>query len=106
VVGTMLFLALTADCLTPYDPNYQDYTQFRVAPSADHPFGTDQVGRDLYSRVVYGTRISFLVGVIAVGIGLTAGVIIGLVAGLYCGWIDEFLMRLMGGIHGFSGLVL
>jgi peptide/nickel transport system permease protein len=106
VVGTMLFLALTADFLTPYDPNYQDYSQFRVAPSLDHPFGTDQVGRDLYSRVVYGTRISFLVGVVAVGIGLTAGVVIGLVAGLYRGWVDEVLMRVMDAIHAFPALVL
>jgi peptide/nickel transport system permease protein len=102
----MLFFALTADFLTPYDPNYQDYTQFRKAPSADHWFGTDQVGRDVYSRVVYGTRISLQVGVIAVGIGMTAGVIIGLVAGLYRGWIDEILMRVMDAIQAFPALVL
>src|SRR6185436_6762971 len=88
VIGAMVFLALTADFLTPYDPNYQDYTALLQAPSLEHPFGTDQVGRDVYSRVIYGTRISLLVGVIAVGIGMTAGVVIGLVAGWYGGWID------------------
>jgi peptide/nickel transport system permease protein len=106
VIGLMIFLALTADVLTPYDPNYQDYTAFRQAPSLDHPFGTDQVGRDVYSRVIYGTRISLLVGVIAVGIGMTAGVLTGLVAGLYRGWIDEALMRTMDAIHAFPALVL
>jgi peptide/nickel transport system permease protein len=106
VIGLMIFLAATADFLTPYDPNYQDYTQFRQPPSLDHPFGTDQVGRDVYSRVIYGTRISLLVGVIAVGIGMTAGVLMGLVAGLYRGWMDETLMRVMDAIHAFPALVL
>ncbi|MFN8636984.1 MAG: ABC transporter permease [Chloroflexota bacterium] len=106
VVGAMIFLALTADFLTPYDPNYQNYAEFRLPPSADHPFGTDQVGRDVYSRVVYGARISLLVGVVAVGIGMTAGVMIGLVAGLYGGWVDEILMRIMDAIYAFPALVL
>jgi peptide/nickel transport system permease protein len=106
VIGLMIFLAATADFLTPYDPNYQDYSAFRQPPSLDHPFGTDQVGRDVYSRVIYGTRISLLVGVIAVGIGMTAGVLIGLVAGLYRGWMDEALMRVMDAIHAFPALVL
>jgi peptide/nickel transport system permease protein len=106
VIGTMIFLALTADFLTPYDPNYQDYALFRQPPSLDHPFGTDQVGRDVYSRVIYGTRISLLVGVVAVGIGMTAGVLLGLVAGLYGGWIDEIIMRVMDAIYAFPALVL
>lgn len=105
-IGLMVFLALTADFLTPYDPNYQDYSAFRQAPSLDHPFGTDQVGRDVYSRVIYGTRISLLVGVVAVGIGMTIGVLSGLVAGLYRGWLDEVLMRVMDAIHAFPALVL
>ncbi|MGE3270117.1 MAG: ABC transporter permease [Chloroflexota bacterium] len=106
VLAGMLFLAVTADFLTPYDPNYQDYAVLLQAPSADHPFGTDQIGRDLYSRVVYGTRVSIQVGVIAVGIGLTMGVIIGLTAGWYRGWLDELLMRVMDAIHAFPALVL
>jgi peptide/nickel transport system permease protein len=106
VIGLMIFLALTADFLTPYDPNYQDYRALRQPPSLEHPFGTDQVGRDVYSRVIYGTRISLLVGVIAVGIGMTAGVVIGLVAGLYGGWVEEILMRVMDAIYAFPALVL
>jgi peptide/nickel transport system permease protein len=106
VIGVMLFLAITADFLTPYDPNYQDYNQLLQPPSADHPFGTDQVGRDVYSRVIYGTRISIQVGVIAVGIGMTVGVLIGLISGMYRGWLDEVLMRIMDAIHAFPALVL
>jgi peptide/nickel transport system permease protein len=106
VVGTMLFLALTADFLTPYDPNYQDYNALLEAPNEYHPFGTDQIGRDVYSRVIYGTRVSFQVGVIAVGIGLTAGVILGLISGVYGGWLDEGIMRVMDAVHAFPALVL
>ena len=106
VIGLMIFLALTADFLTPYDPNYQDYAQLRQAPSLDHPFGTDQIGRDVYSRVIYGARISLLVGVVAVGIGMSAGVVLGLVAGLYGGWTDEIIMRVMDAIYAFPALVL
>src|SRR5262249_49901039 len=73
VLLTMLFLAATADFLTPYDPDYQDYAHTLERPGEDHPFGTDQLGRDVYSRVVYSTRISLQVGIIAVGIGLVAG---------------------------------
>ncbi|MCC6179131.1 MAG: ABC transporter permease [Chloroflexi bacterium] len=106
VLATMIFLAATADFLTPYDPNYQDYTSLLRPPSLDHPFGTDQVGRDVYSRVVYGTRISLQVGVIAVGIALTIGVTLGLIAGFYRGWVDEILMRMMDAVYAFPALVL
>jgi peptide/nickel transport system permease protein len=106
VLVAMLFLAATADVLTPYDPNYQNYTDLLQPPSLDHAFGTDQIGRDVYSRVVYGTRISLQVGVIAVGIALSVGVVLGLLAGFYGGWIDEALMRVMDAIHAFPALVL
>lgn len=106
VLLTILFLAVTADFLTPYDPNYQDYASVFQAPSAVHPFGTDEIGRDVYSRVVYGSRISLEVGVIAVGIGLGVGVLIGLIAGYNGGTIDEVLMRLMDAVRAFPALVL
>ncbi|MFN8522300.1 MAG: ABC transporter permease [Chloroflexota bacterium] len=106
VLAGMIFLASTADVLTPYDPNYQNYADLLQAPTEDHPFGTDQVGRDVYSRVAYGTRVSLQVGIIAVGIGLTFGVIVGLIAGFYRGWVDEVLMRIMDAVIAFPGLVL
>jgi peptide/nickel transport system permease protein len=106
VLLTMIFLAATADFLTPYDPNYQDYAHTLEPPGPDHPFGTDQLGRDVYSRVVYSTRISLQVGLIAVGIGMVAGVAIGLLAGFYRGWVEELLMRVMDALLAFPALVL
>jgi peptide/nickel transport system permease protein len=106
VLVGMIFLAATADILTPWDPYFQNYQALLSPPNADYVFGTDQVGRDVYSRVVYGTRISLQVGVIAVGIGLTLGVIVGLVSGFYRGWLDDSLMRVMDAILAFPALVL
>ena len=74
----MLFMAATADVLTPYDPDYQDYTRILMPPSADNPLGTDEIGRDVYSRLVYGTRVSLEVGLVAVAIGVVTGVIMPL----------------------------
>jgi peptide/nickel transport system permease protein len=106
VLLVMVFMAGTADVLTPYDPNYQDYTHILRPPSLDNPFGTDEIGRDVYSRVVYGTRVSLEVGVVAVAIGLVSGVLIGLVAGYNGGWIEDVLMRTMDGLRAFPALVL
>jgi peptide/nickel transport system permease protein len=102
----MVFLALTADLLTPYDPDYQDYTRILSPPSADNLFGTDEIGRDVYSRLVYGTRVSLEVGVVAVAIGLVTGVLIGLLAGYHRGWVDNVLMRTMDALRAFPALVL
>ena len=102
----MLFLAATADLLTPYDPDLQSYTQVLHAPDADHPLGTDEIGRDVYSRVVYGTRVSLEVGLVSVSIGLLAGTLIGLLAGYLGGLVDEVLMRIMDGLWAFPALIL
>lgn len=106
IVAAMVVVALGANVIAPYDPNFQDYLAMLQPPSRLHLFGTDQVGRDVFSRVIFGTRISLLVGVIAVGIAMIAGVLIGLISGLYGGWIDEVLMRIMDAIHAFPALVL
>lgn len=106
VLLAMLFLAATADVLTPYDPNIQAYTQVLHAPDADHPLGTDEIGRDVYSRVVYGTRVSLQVGLISVSIGLILGSLIGLAAGYASGLVDEALMRVMDGLWAFPPLIL
>ena len=75
-------------------------------PSADHPFGIDQQGRDVFSRVVYGARYSLLIGVVSVAVGLSIGMVIGLVAGFFGGWIDSILMRLMDIMLSIPGLLL
>jgi len=82
---------------SPYDPNEVNYaltpTGHGSAPSWSHPFGTDSLGRDLFSRVLVATRISLLVGVIAVAIALTIGLILGPISGYYGGWVDSIIMR-------------
>ena len=106
VLLVMLFMAATADVLTPYDPDYQNYTRILQPPNADNPFGTDEIGRDVYSRLVYGTRVSLEVGVVAVAIGLLSGVLVGLLAGYHRGWVESVLMRTMDGLRAFPALVL
>ncbi len=82
---------------SPYDPNEVNYaltpTGHGSPPSWSHPFGTDSLGRDLFSRVLVATRISLLVGVIAVAIALTIGLILGPISGYYGGWVDSIIMR-------------
>jgi peptide/nickel transport system permease protein len=102
----MLILAATADALTPYDPNEQHYSYILKPPGALFPLGTDDLGRDVYSRIAYGTRISLEVGVIAVSIGVFVGTLIGLSAGYYGGWVDDVLMRTMDAVRAFPALVL
>jgi ABC-type dipeptide/oligopeptide/nickel transport system permease subunit len=67
---------------------------FRKGPSADHWFGTDRIGRDVFSRVVYGARVSLRIGILASALSLTVGVLLGAVAGFFGGWVDNLLMRL------------
>lgn len=106
IIVLMVLLALTADFLTPYDPNTQRYNLLLQPPSADFPLGTDDLGRDVYSRLVYGARISLEVGLIAVGISLVAGTLVGLCAGYYGGWPEDVLMRTMDALRAFPALVL
>ena len=75
-------------------------------PSRAHPFGTDEVGRDVLSRVIYGSRLSLSVGLISVGIGGTAGVTLGLVSGFYGGWLDDVILRIMDLLLAFPGILL
>jgi len=97
VVGLILLTLITlgaifAPLVAPYDPNAQEYG-FMVAPSLAHPMGTDDLGRDLFSRLVYGARISLFVGVSTVLLSMTLGVLMGLAAGYYGGWVDNVIMR-------------
>src|SRR5205809_3759273 len=77
----------------------------RPGPPAPHPFGTDQYGRDVLSRVMTGTVVSIAVGVIAVGIGAAIGIVIGIASGYVGGWIDEAFMRLVDAIQGFPAIL-
>jgi peptide/nickel transport system permease protein len=92
ILSALVIGAIFAPAITPYDPNAQDFT-FLEAPSWSHPLGTDDLGRDLFARIIYGARISLFVGVTTVALSLLLGVLMGLFAGYYGGWIDQLIMR-------------
>lgn len=93
VVFTLIMVAVALAHLSPYDPNDTDLRSRFVGPSLAHPFGTDDLGRDTLTRVLYGGRISLLVGVLAMIVSVVVGTIIGGLAGFHRGWIDAVLMR-------------
>src|SRR3712207_1237007 len=97
VVLLLVFLAAAAPLLAPHDPNYQDLLSVLQAPSGVHPFGTDDLGRDVLSRVIYGSRVSLQVGLISIGVALAGGITVGLLAGYFGGRIGGVLMRVVGG---------
>jgi peptide/nickel transport system permease protein len=104
---TLLLLLTAALSLawTPKDPLAMSIATRLTLPSADHPFGTDQYGRDLLSRVMAGAVTSIMVGVIAVGIGSAVGIVLGMLSGYTGGWLDETLMRLVDAVQGFPAIL-
>ncbi len=92
VLSALALAAVTAPVITPYDPNAMTFGMIG-APSWAHPLGTDDLGRDLLSRLIYGTRISLFVGVITVVLALFAGVALGIMAGFFGGFVDTVIMR-------------
>src|ERR1051325_2226789 len=92
-VAFFIFVALLAPWLAPYDPLATSWSAVRKAPSAAHWFGTDEIGRDVLARVIFGSRASLLAGVVSVSIALAFGVPIGLTAGYLGGWIDALISR-------------
>lgn len=106
VLGALVLLALFAPLIAPFGINEIAIDRRLEAPSAARPFGTDQLGRDIFSRVLIGTRISLQVGFVAVSIALVFGVILGLVAGYYGGKTDDALMRLMDVFFAFPAILL
>jgi ABC-type dipeptide/oligopeptide/nickel transport system permease subunit len=101
IVATLLAVALFADVLAPLSPTASDQTRTFQSPSWEHPLGTDQMGRDMLSRAIHGTRISLLVGVSSVLLALFVGVPFGLIAGYYGGRVDSVVMRVMDLILAF-----
>jgi len=106
VFALLVLSALLAPQLAPHDPNRQDWKIRLQPPSADHPFGTDEFGRDLLSRALYGGRVSLVAGVVPVVLGAGAGTLIGLVAGYMGGWWDQALMRLLDVLLAFPMIFL
>jgi peptide/nickel transport system permease protein len=101
IVGT----ALCSLVYTPWDPLGMDISARLLPPSAAHPLGTDQYGRDLLSRMMRGAVASLAVGVVAVGIGMGAGVLLGTAGGWVGGWLDEAAMRVTDAIYGFPAVL-
>ncbi len=95
IVLSVFVIALLAPVLSPYDPAYIDVDTILVGPTHAHLFGTDELGRDVLSRMIWGSRISLMVGFVAVGILILIGTLIGAIAGYYGGWIDDVLMQLV-----------
>jgi peptide/nickel transport system permease protein len=105
VLALLVLIALLAPLIAPYDPIAVSRATLK-APSAQHLMGTDNIGRDILSRVIYGTRISLWMGFIAVGIAAAFGTAIGVIAGTYGKAIDNILMRFIDALMAFPGILL
>lgn len=106
ITGLMLALILMGCVWTPYEPNAMDVTAKMQAPGRQHLLGTDNFGRDIFSRVLEGAGTTFLIAVSTVLIGLVAGILLGGLTGWYGGWPDELVMRLCDGIAAFPSILL
>ena len=93
IVILLFAVSLMAPVIAPYDPGAIDLKNVLAPPSSGHWFGTDQLGRDVLSRMIWGARISLKVGFVATGLAILIGMILGAVAGYYGGWIDAVIMR-------------
>lgn len=106
IVAVLGFVAIVGPTIVPYDPAAQDLSNRLQAPSLAHPLGTDQLGRDMATRLIYGARVSLGIAIAVTAIRVVIGTVVGLVAGYAGGWVDELLMRLVDIQLAFPGLVL
>ncbi len=95
LVLAVFIVAIFAPFISPYDPSAIDIKNILVGPSSSHPFGTDDLGRDVLSRMIWGSRVSLAVGFVAIGIATIIGVLLGAAAGYYGGYVDSAIMRLV-----------
>jgi oligopeptide transport system permease protein len=106
VVGLLILVALFAPFIAPFDPTRQNYDEIALPPGGSHLFGTDQLGRDLLSRLLWGARISIAVGIFTQLVVLALGLPIGAIAGLRGGRVDNLLMRFTDIMYAFPDLLL
>jgi peptide/nickel transport system permease protein len=106
IVAFTAVAALAAPWVAPYDSSSQQLSLRLERPSLEHPFGLDELGRDIFSRVLAGARISLLVGVTVVGVSSLVGVFMGAVAGYFGGWIDDVISRSIDVLMAFPGILL
>ncbi|AFK61335.1 glutathione ABC transporter permease GsiD [Advenella kashmirensis WT001] len=103
----LVFIAILAPWIVPFDPeNYFDYDRINQPPSVLHWLGVDSLGRDIFSRIVMGTRISLAAGFISVALGAIVGSVLGLLAGYYEGWWERIVMRISDVLLAFPGILL
>lgn len=106
VLGIIILAAIFAPMVATHNPNVQNLRNRLAAPSAEHWLGTDQFGRDTYSRIIYGGRISLSVGFLSVGIALGIGGLMGLLAGFYGGWLDRVFNAISDVLLALPGFLL
>lgn len=106
VLLLIVLIAIFADLVAPYGINDYNYSEMLQGPSAKHLFGTDEFGRDIFSRIVYGARISLAIGFGAVSLAAILGAILGLISGYYGGIVDSIIMRVCDVLFAFPGLIL
>lgn len=106
LIGVFLLCVVFAPVVAPYDPAKPNFKALLQQPSGDHLFGTDDKGRDIFSRVVYGTRVSFKIAVVSVGLATLVGLPLGLFAGFYGGWIDATISRLVDAFFAFPPILM
>ncbi|RSK29027.1 ABC transporter permease [Bacillus sp. HMF5848] len=106
IIMLLIITALLAPVIASHDPIEQDLFARYQAPSTDHLLGTDELGRDIFSRIIYGTRISIQIGVIAVGISMIVGIFLGAVSGYFGKWIDMVIMRFIDILMAFPSILL
>jgi len=106
IIGAVIIMALFAPVIAPYDPLLVDLDNKLASPTTQHIMGTDQSGRDIFSRVIWGSRPSLMVGILSVAIGMTGGVWLGLLAGYYSGTaVEQIIMRVIDGLFSIPLLV-
>ncbi len=106
IVGLAILVGLLAPWIAPHDPMRQDMAHLMEAPSALHWLGTDELGRDVLSRLIFGAQVSLAVGIVSVGVAVVLGTALGLLTGYRLGWLDELAMRAMDALYAFPTLIL
>lgn len=106
LTGIVVLIVLFGLIHTPYDPNAMNASLKNMGPSILHPFGTDNFGRDILSRVMEGASTTFMIAITTVAIGSTFGTILGAATGYFGGWLDEILMRINDGLTAFPSILL
>lgn len=106
IIFFLVFITLFAPFIAPHDPIEQNLKKRLLSPSVEYPFGTDELGRCVFSRILYGTRASLEVGIVVISITVLIGIVLGMISGYYGGFADELIMRFVDIVLAFPGIVL